>query len=247
MGLTSPNRYKFVFLVCYTIAPKVAMADQNVYLHQTKPILLERENEFSLGLNIASSKYFDESTLGQSGGSNESKDSFASQGVFFSLKPLSNIEIGVELSNIFSSRNMYLLASVYQNPQIEISSSFSYVNYQFLGERIVESEQDQYDLAGNLIFKNLVQDLKPYLGIGIRQYRIVNNAVYYDTANASFVDESRFRSSYSLFFSSGVTYYWRSLFHAIRLEHSLSTAHFSGDDNLNSSFQIEFSWEGDLW
>ena len=142
---------------------------------------------------------------------------------------------------------MYLLLSIYQNSQIEISSSFSYAHYRFFGERIVESEQTQFDVATNLIFKNLVQDLKPYVGVGFRQYKIVNNAVYYDIADSNFVDESMFRTSYSLFFRSGVTYYWRSLFHAVRLEHSLSTAHFKGDDKLNSSVQIEFSWEGDLW
>ena len=69
----------------------------------------------------------------------------------------------------------------------------------------MESEQTQFDVATNLIFKNLVQDLKPYVGVGLLRHKIVNNAVY-DIAGSNFVDESRFRTSYSLFFRSGVTY-----------------------------------------
>ena len=223
------------------------VADQFVYLHQTKPILLERENEFSLSLNVASSKHFDESRLGSAGEIDKSDEGFSTEGISLAIKPISKLELGVELSNVFSERNMYLLASLYETPQMAMTASFAYAHYRFLGERIIESEQRQYDYNASVIFKGTMENLRPYLGLGLRQYKITNNGVYYDEVNSVFVDKSISRTRYSFFFNSGFTYYIRGFIHAVRLEHSLSSSHFSGDDGLNSSFQIELSWESDLW
>ena len=123
---------------------------------------------------MASSKHFDESRLGSAGEIDKSDEGFSTEGISLAIKPISKLELGVELSNVFSERNMYLLASLYETPQMAMTASFAYAHYRFLGERIIESEQRQYDYNASVIFMNDGKS-STLSRAWSKQYKITNN------------------------------------------------------------------------
>ena len=122
------NLVRLSFLSLTALFSEIATADRQIYLHQTKAILIERDNEFGLSLSLASTKFKNDQKI-EEGSTNdyELETAFGSEGVFASLRPIENVELGLELTNIYSQRNMYMLVSAYKNAQIEFTTSLQWL------------------------------------------------------------------------------------------------------------------------
>ena len=75
--------------------------------------------------------------------------------------------------------------------------------------------------AGNVIFNNVLEDLKPYVGLGIRQYVQAEHVYYFDSVKPNLVDYTDYETSNALFVTTGFSYYLRFT-NSINLEHILN-------------------------